>query len=85
MPSYIDRDKFMQELESDKYGFTSCAKVGAALDKAKADVVEVVRCKDCIHKVVTDKGKYNPYNIVCKFHESDGFDKNDFCSFGEKA
>lgn len=50
-----------------------------------ADFVEVVRCKDCIHKVVTDNGKYNPYNIVCNFHESDGFDESDFCSYGEKA
>lgn len=30
----IDRDKFMQVLECDRYGFTDCAKIKVALDKA---------------------------------------------------
>ena len=51
---------------------------------ADADVVEVVRCKECIHKVVTKDGEYNPEDIVCNYHMSDGFCEKDFCSYGEK-
>lgn len=35
MARIVDRDKFMQNLETDKYGFTDCVKVGIALDKAE--------------------------------------------------
>jgi hypothetical protein len=49
-----------------------------------ADVVEVVRCKDCIYKTVTKDGEYNPEDIVCEYHMSDGFDSDDYCSFGKR-
>lgn len=49
-----------------------------------ADVVEVVRCKDCKHKVVTESGEYNPEDIVCDYWQSDGLTDNDFCSQGEE-
>jgi hypothetical protein len=49
-----------------------------------ADVVEVVRCKDCIYKTVTEDGEYNPEDIVCEYHMSDGFDSDDYCSFGKR-
>lgn len=38
MPRYCDRDKVMQHLETDKYGYTDCVKVGIALDKAVVDI-----------------------------------------------
>lgn len=38
MNKYVDRDKFMQNLEADKYGFTNCIKIGIALDKAIVDI-----------------------------------------------
>ena len=44
-----------------------------------ADVVEVVRCKDCKHSTSCEEiiRCLNPYGLtVC--------DKNDFCSFGER-
>lgn len=47
MKRYVDREKFMQNLETDKFGYTDSVKVGIALDKSEADVVQVVRCKDC--------------------------------------
>lgn len=73
---YADNIQYedVEQLKNDCPGF-----------KNKADFVEVVRCKDCIHKVVTDDGEFDPYDIVCDFHSSDGFDENDFCSYGEKA
>ena len=49
-----------------------------------ADVVKVVRCKDCKHKVVTESGEYNPEDIVCDYWQSDGLTENDFCSQGKE-
>ena len=37
MARYINRDKFMQILETDKFGFTDTVKIGIALDKARID------------------------------------------------
>ena len=56
------------------------------LDKCDGnkDVVEVVRCKDCKHKVVTESGEYNPEDIVCDYWQSDGLTENDFCSQGKE-
>lgn len=57
-----------------------------------ADVVEVVRCKDCVHQTkVWHKDarlKYGGYFIYgCDYY--DGYSKtcldNDYCSYGEKA
>jgi hypothetical protein len=53
-------------------------------DTPTADVVEVVRCKDCIYKTVTKDGEYNPEDIVCEYHMSDGFDSDDYCSYGKR-
>ena len=39
MARYADIDKVMQNLKTDKYGYTNVVEVGIALDKAKADVV----------------------------------------------
>ena len=46
--------------------------------------LEIIRCKDCIHKVLTDEGEYPPDDIVCDYHMSDGFGENDFCSYGKR-
>lgn len=43
MKRYIDRDKFMQNLETDKYGFTDCVKVGIALDKAEVNIKDKIQ------------------------------------------
>ena len=52
--------------------------------KSASDVVEVVRCKDCVYKTVTIDGEYDTHDIVCGYFMSDGFDGNDFCSYGKK-
>lgn len=49
-----------------------------------ADMVEVVRCKDCKHRVYTDDGESCPDDIVCDLWESDGFTETDYCSWGER-
>lgn len=54
----------------------------------KCLVAGVVTCYYCKYAVrgkpqcVGDPG-FNPEDIVCAYHMSDGFDKNDFCSYGE--
>ena len=45
---------------------------------------ELVQCKDCKYKVVTDDGEYNPEDIVCNYWDSDGLSENDYCSYGER-
>ena len=48
------------------------------------DAVEVVRCKDCRFKTLTEDGEYDPEDIVCEMHMSDGFKANDYCSYGKR-
>jgi hypothetical protein len=50
-----------------------------------ADVVEVVRCGECIHNYgVKANCEFNPHDIVCDWWSTDGMDKTDFCSRGER-
>lgn len=49
-----------------------------------ADVVEVVRYKDCIHKTLTQDGEYSPDDILCGCFMTNGLQENDFCSYGER-
>lgn len=95
MSKYIDADALRQELilkqlyfrdNSDERFGMGC--VIATLDNLPAaDVVEVVRCKDCKHSV-----RYECKNDVCyKFtmcrrrdSYSEGVEDDDFCSYGER-
>lgn len=59
--------------------------------KNKADVVEVVRCKDCVHSrplCFTEKKLYNDDCVGCikisTSYHSLIMNENDFCSYGEK-
>lgn len=54
--------------------------------KNKADVIEVVKCKDCIHSTLTF-GTYICDNIQTPwFNDEFAIDvgANDFCSYGER-
>ena len=82
MAEYIDKEKLLQKLSRmieycQKYnkvnGLTALFQVGdAIIDCPTADVVEVVRCKDCKH--------WN--NGDCYRLELSKSD--DFCSYGER-
>lgn len=51
-----------------------------------ADVVEVVRCNECIHNVgIRDNTEFYDKDIVCDYWESDGLYSTDFCSYGKRA
>ena len=50
-----------------------------------ADVVEVVRCGECIHNYgIKANCKFNPHDIICDYWSTDGMDEKDFCSKGSR-
>ena len=95
MAEYIDREKVIEEIYSwlDSVGSIIIGKglssygelIGCMQDVPTADVVEVVRCKDCKH---FDKNKgYRDtkfsFSFCDKFHHNITTE-NDFCSYGER-
>ena len=92
MERYIDAD----ELIADGWHLERHAPNGRCLtmmsiaDVPTADVVEVVRCKDCRFNVANitkdnlDETDYSGTDIVCSYHLSDGHNEDDFCSYGER-
>jgi hypothetical protein len=80
---YIERGALMAEYDRVHIGAPGGARK-LMEDAPAADVVEVVRCKDCRFKTLTQDGEYNPEDIVCEFFMTDGMQENDFCSYGER-
>jgi hypothetical protein len=93
MAEYIERD------EAVRTALAACIKVVGhgisqidAVDIAEAmdsipaaDVVEVVRCKDCKHYCLSDYRKPNEPRWCEKFEDGNYFPKpTDFCSLGAK-
>lgn len=78
MSDYIDREKFIKLLVNRDLREISTKTIGECLDKAEvADVVEVVRCKDCIYH--SENGWCGADHLGGRWTEGD-----DFCSFGEE-
>lgn len=77
MARYIDADK-LQEAFKELHG----GKRSLLIDtQPTADVVEVVRCKDCEHGQ-----SYNMFGSrYCLKHNDVAVRDNDFCSYGERA
>jgi len=75
MAKYIDADKMLEEYKHSIYDTTDLAEMLNYMPAA--DVVEVVRCKDC--KWFGDIGC--AIRIV---DDSDRPSENDFCSFAER-
>lgn len=80
MSRYIDADVFMKNLKTNEHGDTDVNQVEIAIDKSRADVVEVVRCKECMHN--------GSFDTDCPFGWRDERfnlpDDMDFCSYGER-
>ena len=80
MSDYIKKEDAERLL---RYDFLSALTEDERVDELNripsADVVEVVRCKDCkwaeVHK--KDNG------VFCEYNEC-GFEKNDYCSYGKR-
>ena len=88
MTDYISRDGIMKEFadfvrDSNNSDFARTPTWNNAVSLVStfpaADVVKVVRCKDCKH--------YDPYDQTERFYCYDGIEgclPNDFCSYGER-
>lgn len=48
-----------------------------------ADVVEVVRCKDCRYWQEYQEGHYP--NELCPWDKNETTDEDDYCSYGERG
>lgn len=76
---------------NEQYEMKNCTVVRFLKGQPAADVVEVVRCKDCkfwgstltpeeIEEARTDPNS----DLVCDMWMSDGFSNDDYCSCGER-
>lgn len=91
MAQYIDREAAVkllrnQALEALEYSNTECEVLASVADELEdfppADVVPVVRCKDCVYS--RPAGKNCEDMVVCIAHSEDYLYmmKSDFCSYG---
>lgn len=85
MPRYIDADLLLERIypyngvDKSKYAINAKAVFEAIRKSPTADVVEVVRCKDCVHY---QDGECNHFGYYTYAPE---VDDNDFCSYGERV
>lgn len=96
MAEYIDKKTQIEELKRIYHAHYVKAREQSIHDVFKAvfkklsnapaaDVVEVVRCGECIHNYgVKANCEFNPHDIVCDWWSTDGMDETDFCSRGER-
>ena len=78
MSRYFDADVIIQEAHRQRKTIVSVAFIE---DMPTADVVEVVRCKDCKHRRVKGEGMTHWYGCLWRGSCND----NDFCNYGERA
>ena len=90
MPEYIEREALLNELKEErkKGNFVFTTKwIKEIMDNLPAaDVVEVVRCKDCVWWYPREYGSVigrceNPYNGLANEY----IEEDDFCSYGKKG
>jgi hypothetical protein len=81
MKEYIDRGALLKELER----FPHLKTAGSVVrSMPKADVVEVVRCKDCKHATFYSCRNDACYRgIICEYLIGTD-DENFFCGYGER-
>lgn len=77
MAKYIDADKMLEEYKHSIYDTTDLAEMLNYMPAA--DVVEVVRCKDCKYRELTQPQMVYCPNTVCGWVDEDWF-----CAGGEK-
>lgn len=88
---YIDADALIKDLESRRLVFKDTIRVADALrsqgrvmrkaieEAPTADVVEVVRCKDCKYFYIDNECKCSFGHGLCRLKNG-----NQFCSYGER-
>ncbi|MBQ6264916.1 MAG: hypothetical protein IJK60_05645 [Clostridia bacterium] len=91
MTKYINADKLIKDLRDNAAEHFNSTVNSIIIAQPSADVVEVVRCKDCKYYKCFTKSRYFAPNKAC-YRQKDnmgnkiGFSKsdNDFCSLGER-
>ena len=88
---YIAKEKLLQKLsrmieycknDNKVNGLTALFQVGdAIMDCPTADVVEIVRCRDCVHRDPEDKKCNGVFQAKGGIFQ---MDDDDFCSYGER-
>ena len=84
MSRYIDADALKKKKVYCAERHENVVSVAEIDWQPTADVIEVVRCKDCIYSFMSISGKKVLY---CDMHPSDDhldLDKDYFCSYGER-
>ncbi len=79
MSKYINADKLIKDLRDNAAGHFDSVVNSIIITQPSADVVEVVRCKDCKHYTTDNGGGCNKENGGLMFAT-----KTDFCSYGER-
>lgn len=85
MAEYIEREELLEKAKELASGSFSTPLIISAIEKAPtADVVEVVRCKECLYKNEwANDGTYPDYNF-CKHSGLWHLTDNHFCSYGKR-
>ena len=83
MSRYINADVFMKNLKTNEHGDTDANQVEIAIDKSRADVAEVVRCKYCKYSRVADMDDQED-GYLCSLLRGHEFFSYDYCSYGER-
>ena len=93
MSKYIDADALLMELDmtEDLSAYDAIVFEEMVKEQPTADVVEVIRCKDCKHRPYLDKdGFIEPENSICPcINEDDPYyswmpEDDWFCADGER-
>lgn len=83
MAEYIEREALIAEYDRVHIGEAGGARK-LMVEAPAADVVEVVRCKDCMYYHSISKQKYCTKHIDCWGEGEIYTDEDDFCSYGER-
>ena len=78
---YIDRSELIKVIGTDTAPFTTSMVFRHIRNAPAADVVEVVRCKDCQFWQNNNGGYPHP---ECRWGRDETPDADDYCSFGER-
>lgn len=81
MNDYIDRKDLINSIGKDTAPFTVSMVFRHIRNAPAADVVEVVRCKDCQFWQNNNGGYPHP---ECRWGRDETPDADDYCSFGER-
>lgn len=88
MTKYIDADKLLEEMEFVTTDPTCPMHIAATIDQIislspAADVVEVVRCKDCKYGELDDDDF--PHRRFCRYNGCDWNHEYHYCGYGERG